>query len=83
MNVLGPAVGRANLALYDDLSGLKNKWLRRLRGLQGVCEFEGLGAGVSASQINENLSVFVKPTSRKHRLWQCLPKVGRPRAKQN
>ncbi len=83
MSVWGPAVGRANLALYDDLSGLEKKWLRRLRGLRGFCEFEGLGAGVSASQINDNLAVFVKPTSRKHRLWQCLLRVGRPRAKQD
>jgi hypothetical protein len=34
-------------------------------------------------QSNENLGVFVTPTPRKHRLWQCLQRVGRPRAKQH
>jgi hypothetical protein len=65
------------------LSGVLNEWSRKSRVLRGFYEFNGFGAGVLAPQMGENLVVFVKPTPRKHRVWQCLQKAGRPRAKQH
>ena len=78
-----PAAYSANPALYDDLNDLVERVVRRPRVLRDFYDLYGFGAGVSTPQMNENLMVFVKPTLRKHRLGQCLQRIGRPGARQH
>ncbi len=44
--------------------------------------YDGLGAGVSVPLVSQNRNVF-EGLARKHRLAQCLQRVGRPRARQH
>ena len=81
MSVWGPAAHNAKPAPYDDSTGLVGQVVRKRRVLRGVCDLYGFGAGVSTPQMNENLNVFVKTTLRKHRLGECLQRIGRPGAR--